>query len=182
MSKIELECEECGKVFLREKKEHNRNTKLGRKVYCSLSCSGKNNHSHLEKGFDDSALQKARKVTLNRIKSDSAYRFKYYIKTIKRRKRKCGNKTDEITKEYLLELWNKQGGICPFTGWKLRLPKSCQGFEISDMKCASLDRIDSSKPYIRDNVRFTSRIANFCKNEWSDEEVYEFCKAVTESR
>ena len=37
----------CGVEFLKDKSELNRNEKIGRKNYCSLKCSGINNHSHL---------------------------------------------------------------------------------------------------------------------------------------
>lgn len=37
----------CGVEFLKDKSELNRNEKIGRKNYCSLKCSGINNHLHL---------------------------------------------------------------------------------------------------------------------------------------
>lgn len=45
---------------------------------------------------------------------------------------------------------------------------------------ASLDRIDSSIGYIPGNIRFVSVMANYCKNSFSDQEVFEFCQAVVE--
>ena len=45
---------------------------------------------------------------------------------------------------------------------------------------ASLDRIDSEKGYVKENVRFVAVIANFSKNKFSDEDVIDFCEAVTQ--
>tara|TARA_X000000950_G_scaffold234904_1_gene285076 strand:+ start:286 stop:492 length:207 start_codon:yes stop_codon:yes gene_type:complete len=46
---------------------------------------------------------------------------------------------------------------------------------------ASLDRVNSSKGYVKDNVRFIAVIANYCKHSFSDDEVKLFCKAVVEN-
>lgn len=43
---------------------------------------------------------------------------------------------------------------------------------------ASLDRIDSSIGYVKGNIQFISLIAQFAKNDFSDTEVINFCKAV----
>lgn len=44
--------------------------------------------------------------------------FKIYIKLMKQRK--IMNKIEDyITVEYLKELWDKQEGLCAYTGWSL---------------------------------------------------------------
>jgi hypothetical protein len=43
---------------------------------------------------------------------------------------------------------------------------------------ASLDRIDSSKGYIKGNIQFVSVIANYAKNEMTHDEMLYFCKAT----
>ena len=40
----------------------------------------------------------------------------------------------------------------------------------------SLDRLDNSKGYVRDNVQVIWLIENYCKNSFTDEDVLEFCK------
>ena len=44
---------------------------------------------------------------------------------------------------------------------------------------ASVDRRDSSKGYTPDNIQFVAIIANFAKNAFPEEQLIEFCYAVT---
>ena len=47
---------------------------------------------------------------------------------------------------------------------------------------ASLDRIDSSRGYIKDNIQFVSLIVQYAKNDWEGEVVFEFADAVKNYR
>lgn len=60
------------------------------------------------------------------------------------------------------------------------LPQSIAGDwpKDSDRERASLDRIDNSNGYLQGNVRFVSKIANYARNEYSDDDLLEFCNAV----
>jgi hypothetical protein len=61
-------------------------------------------------------------------------------------------------------------GTCALTGWDLDMAYS---------KCtASLDRIDSTKPYSPDNIQWVHRTVNMCKNKYSQDEFIALCKAV----
>jgi len=42
----------------------------------------------------------------------------------------------------------------------------------------SIDRIDSSKPYLKDNVQVVVYMYNVCKAEFAHEDVVKFCKAI----
>jgi hypothetical protein len=42
----------------------------------------------------------------------------------------------------------------------------------------SIDRIDSSKPYLKDNVQIVVFMYNVCKSEFTHEDVVKFCKSV----
>lgn len=48
------------------------------------------------------------------------------------------------------------------------------------MKQASMDRLDHKKSYTKNNIRFVSIVANIARNSFSDNQLYEFCKAVYE--
>lgn len=85
----------------------------------------------------------------------------------------------DITVEYLKDLWQKQGGICPISGWKLTLPKDSDGWNEYLPTNASLDRIDNSIGYLKGNVRFISVMANLARQTFSDEQLISFCKAVS---
>ena len=72
-----------------------------------------------------------------------------------------------LTKEYLWNLFLKQKQLCAITG----------DF-IKHIKDASLDRIDSSLPYIEGNVQWTTIQANRSKHIMSMKELVEFCSKV----
>jgi len=84
----------------------------------------------------------------------------------------------------LSNLWEAQSGVCPFTGWELKLPFHSTDWDKDDdkLKRASLDRIDNSKGYIKGNLRFVSLMANYCRNEFTDEDVKLFCEAVVNEK
>jgi len=64
----------------------------------------------------------------------------------------------------------------------LTLPEGSSARKDKTVYRASVDRIDNSKGYIRGNLRYISIMANYCRNEFSDEEVKMFCEAVTSSK
>jgi hypothetical protein len=167
---IELTCDTCGTQFHRRKTEHNRCIKRGiKRNFCSRKCCGKATISnippeskkwdHLDPGS----------------KADEFSPFRWHYRNAKRRKHEFN-----LTLEYLKELWEKQSGKCPYTGWQLQnmenmstknqLPKTPDR--------ASLDRIDSSKGYVPGNVQFVSYMAQNAKNEFTDQELRGFCEAV----
>jgi len=107
--------------------------------------------------------------------------FKILFGSMKRHSNK--RKVVFVTLEDLKKQWDKQGGICPYTGWNLKLP-NCNGkrwIPFTPDK-ASVDRIDSSRGYLKDNIQFVSCIANYAKFTFSEEQLYEFCEAVTKHR
>ena len=83
---------------------------------------------------------------------------------------------------YLKELWEKQQGMCPLSGITMELPVNLLAWTRDKGNCwkPSLDRIDSSKGYVRGNVRYIVNIANMCQQSWGDVEVVAFCKAVAQ--
>lgn len=171
MAKVLINCEICNKEFEREKGEIKRSRKLGRKIYCSLSCAGEGNKhclgEYLRKGNPESLIAANRR--------DEYTKFKWFMKVIKQRKKEYN-----IDLPYLKKLWKEQNGVCPLTGWELTLPKHSCAWDKAENKMyrASLDRIDSDKGYNKGNVRFISVIANYCKNDFTDKEVILFCESV----
>lgn len=180
MSKtILLTCGFCQKEFLKQLREYNRQIKKGAiRFFCDLSCTRKQINKEIPPtgniaNFGDN---------IRILKKDEYTPFRYYVKMGKTRSTKTKRYTCNITVEFLKDLWEKQKGICPITGWNLILPKD--NHYMWDEKVpnnASLDRIDNSKGYIEGNVRFIAFIANMARNEFSDDQVIEFCKATTEN-
>lgn len=64
------------------------------------------------------------------------------------------------------------GGLCQKTGLPFVLTENQ-----NDPFQPSVDRIDSSLGYTKDNCQVTCLIFNFCKNQFTDQDVYKFAKA-----
>jgi hypothetical protein len=161
--------------------------RLGRKVFCSLHCFGKINAKlHPMKNPNRVPPVKT---------TDALSPFRHYHKTLRSRikwyrKIKKGrfilfNKDPRrqlmVTVEDLKNQWDKQKGICPYTGILLKIPRSAYGWEKipKNFLRASIDRIDSSKGYTKDNIQFISLMANYAKHEFDDSELIKFCQAVS---
>jgi hypothetical protein len=178
--KLQLICETCGKEFLRNKGEVNRNAKKGRRTYCSLKCVGKDNNAHLDKWKCN--LQMGGNLQIGGNHGDKYSPFRYVMKCITNKKSgRSSRKPCEITLEDIKQQWEKQNGICPYTGWELKLQKNTKERLDFTPDRASLDRIDSSKSYTKDNIQFVSMMAQFAKNKWHERELLKFCNAVVEN-
>gem|GEM_PF-6560452 len=99
---------------------------------------------------------------LDKLTGASEYSpFRQHLK-LARRRVKGKDRQCTITLQYLKELWEKQGGRCPYTGWELDNPETTKDWDNRPLhpRRASLDRIDSSLGYVPGNVQFVSVIAN----------------------
>lgn len=184
---VTLECEFCKESFQRLASEHKRNLAKGRSVTCSLSCSSCLRMSKVSKTTKiEMGMRLAKYCQDNKI-SNKAFPieirpFKVFLKNIRMRNAKKGICKTEITVEYLKELWESQNGICPYTGWKMTYLKSHTDKLKLTPDRASLDRIDSSKGYEKGNLQFICWMAQIAKNSYSEEDLINFCKAVTNYR
>lgn len=165
---IVLVCDGCGKEFTKLKSQQTYDIKRGCVAFnCSRICSAKN-----------------RRVKTNKsIKKKEYSPFRLFIHKAKNNGSRRRVLEFDITPEYLKELYDIQGGTCPLSGWHLRLPSSSQKWEKGyaySIDNASLDRIDNSKGYVEGNVRFVALITNFARNQFTDEEVIKFGRAVAE--
>ena len=166
---IRVICDSCGVSFDKDGSEVRRNKKKGRKNYCSLNCVGKDNHKHL-KEFDNSHCLDGHRD--NR-------RDKYTVVREHLNRVKCRDKEYNINLDDLLIQWNKQNGVCPYTGIKLIPPRKSKGYPIYNK--ASLDRIDSNIGYNVGNIQFISAAANYAKGSMSHEEMIKFCKIISKN-
>ena len=79
------------------------------------------------------------------------------------------------------DLYERQNGECIFTREKLTLPQN--GIDCSKNKTSyniSVDRIDSSKGYLPDNIQLTTKKINRMKSDMSDSQFIELCKLVAD--
>ena len=102
--------------------------------------------------------------------------FNYHFRNIKKR-----NQIVEITIDDLINQWEIQKGICPFSGVKLEM-SSYSKIKKNPIYSASLDRIDSSLGYIKNNIRWVSRAINWMKNDMLDEQVNELIEILIKNK
>jgi hypothetical protein len=94
-----------------------------------------------------------------------------------RKSRKGIEKKLEIDTEFIWNLFIEQNRKCVLSGIELTFPKSNKKEDLKK-STASLDRIDSSKGYTKDNVQWVHKDINKMKNIFSQEYFIEFCKKV----
>lgn len=83
----------------------------------------------------------------------------------------------DVTKEYVWDLFLKQGRKCALSGIELILPKKWD----DNSYTASLDRIDSSEGYTKENVQWVHKDINMMKRTYSQQHFVSMCKKVAEN-
>lgn len=168
MNKKPCICKTCGKEYLLYVGEINRKNKKGTPFYCSLSCSGKVNNSQLDKWRTSNENKKLlRKICKNR--KDELSLFRELMRRCFQRK-KDKDREVTISLEDIKEQWEVQDGKCPYLKVNLILPLTTRKENKSNPNLiASLDRIDSSKGYVKGNIQIISRTLNFAKNSYNEE-------------
>jgi len=78
-----------------------------------------------------------------------------------------------ITVHDIVALYHAQDGRCGLTGRRLLWGR--KGMRRDTL---SIDRIDGALGYVPGNIRLLTYQANFARNQFSDEELFEFCCAV----
>lgn len=170
---MQLTCYTCEKKFERKNSEAKRNAQLGMRTYCSRKCRGKKITS------DTPPDRRRNNYPIN--KCDELSPFRPHIKTIISHCKKI-NKKIEITAEDLKSLWEEQNGICPLTGWSMLNYKSTRDKPLRLPERASVDRIDSNGDYTKNNIRFICMIAQFAKNNFTEEQLLNFCESVVKNK
>lgn len=181
MTYITLTCDTCGKEFQKKRGEYNRRKRLGKtEFFCSNSCSAKRpfNIEHIKRQKSDCDISQ-----YSKNRHDEYSDFRYYLKMVNAKNRK---ENVDIDLPYLKQLWESQSGVCEISGIKMVLRthsnayKGTKNYTKLSPYTASLDRIDSNKPYQQGNVRWISYMANTARNAFSDDELIEFCKNVAQ--
>ena len=76
-----------------------------------------------------------------------------------------------IAYDDLLALWHTQKGLCALSGYPM-------AYTTGDMRKVSIDRIDSSLGYTRDNIQLVCRLANRAKSNIDNAEFIALCRAI----
>lgn len=96
-----------------------------------------------------------------------------YFRQVVCNAKKRGIKVD-VTLDYITKLFNKQNGLCAYSG----VPLTFYIKNVCDDTTASLDRIDSTKGYVKGNVQWVHKMVNHIKREISEEKFLFWCAAV----
>jgi hypothetical protein len=97
-----------------------------------------------------------------------------------KRNKKLGFADSDVDFNYLWELFLSQNRKCALTGMDLTFHgnrKSSGGFE----RTSSLDRIDSTKGYFKDNIQWVHKHVNHMKNKYDQTYFIMICKLVSET-
>lgn len=167
---VTFKCDCCGKECKKPKSEYDRNLRLGRHNFCSRSCACIYNNKHSNRKTSEKKLKHLLSICNNR--HDEYTGFRYILRNIKKRFKEV-----DVDLQYLKELWESQNGICPYTGIRMNLPTYNSNFDYFTV--ASLDRIDSTKGYIKGNVQYVLLPINFLKSTMSDISVKRFLKQIS---
>ena len=82
-----------------------------------------------------------------------------------------------VTTKYLWLIFKKQEGKCALSGQTLKLPIKSTDVH-NGSATASLDRIDSTKGYQKDNVQWVHKDINFMKQQFDEAYFVELCRMV----
>ena len=146
--------------------------KKGRKdFYCSHRCVGKKHNNHLRDWTNgEENHNHMRGWAGNRRDEYSPFR-----QTL--RSAKARDQATDLTVEGLKALWDGQDGKCAATGIQMLH----RGYTKHPYQ-GSLDRIDGSRGYTLDNVRWVCYIYNIARNGFTDKQVQEFIRAANEKQ
>jgi hypothetical protein len=102
------------------------------------------------------------KERINNWSNDSIEAFLSYRLTNLRNENKTKKKKPfSLTKEYLIDLYNKQNGLCFYSGINMTTIRG-EGFQRNQL---SIDRIIPDKGYVEGNIVLCSRRINVIKND-----------------
>lgn len=173
---VKCKCEICGNQFDKPQNEYNRRIRLGvTKFYCSRKCVGF--RSENIKMLNESGKLHHFKGGENKIITEYDKKLSG-LKEFSRRIRRRKHFSNELNPIDLYKIWERQNGKCAITNVALILPSDSNYKLISNNYKASIDRIDSSKPYNIDNVQFVSITANFLKANMVESDVLDFIRIV----
>lgn len=157
MKSIPIVCLHCQETVSKPKKEIDRQVRQGRNTFfCSLSCS------MAYKNKTDPRYRNSPPTPQFGNQYGKKGEFTYYLNKARQRSKRKGFEMD-LDEEYLASIFD---GRCAITGVEIKkTPRRKQ------LNSASLDRINSSKGYVKGNVQFVALPVNLAKSDFSDEEI-----------
>ena len=163
MKTVTITCCECNKSYERNQSRYNRDVKEGKRVFCSLSCN---------------RIKQNKERTDFSFLTDELSPFRYHLANLKRRAAKKNIKVN-ITLSDLKSQWDKQKGLCVYSGRAMDLQKSTNEKSKLHTDTASLDRIIPSKGYCKHNIQWVCIMAQYAKNIFDENDLITFCEDVS---
>lgn len=80
-----------------------------------------------------------------------------------------------LTTDFMVELWERQGGLCFYSGLPMTQPNYGKS---RNYTAASIDRLDPARGYLIDNVVWCRWVCNLGKNGLSLDEYVGLCSRV----
>lgn len=145
-------CFNCKKEFEKETYEISRGVDNNQVDLCSRKCNG---------------------FHASKVRFGKSAGFGFYVSIAKKRavKKQFGFDLDAL---FLYELFEKQKGLCAISGIKMIFKTRDRTMESKSPYYASLDRIDSSIGYLKNNVQFVCLSMNYMRNTFTVEQTKKF--------
>lgn len=144
------ECPVCGEPF---------NATQSKQKFCTPQCKGK---------WKYICLSTTTEGQYKKISGD-------WSRYLSRLLYAAGRKRDELSREILLEILEKQNYKCAISGLDLTC-KLEKGTKV--WSNASVDRVNAGGPYIKDNIQLVCRAVNSWRSDMPLETFIEVCRAV----
>jgi hypothetical protein len=119
----------------------------------------------------DCCKKSSAEATLN-INATIEGRAKSALINAKRRTSKNGHELLLEVKD-IIDLWEKQSGVCAYSGMNMTLNSN-------ELNTMSLERIDSSIGYTKENTILICHAVNRMKSNFEVRDFYKFCSAVSD--
>jgi hypothetical protein len=149
---VTLTCPECGISFSKPAKSYRKNNKVGRATLCGSHCVA---------------------TYSGKIRFGPTVGFGFYARTTLNRANARGLPYD-LDAEFLMNTFVSQNGLCAISGLPMihntRRRKSLE----KSPYYASVDRLDSSKGYLKGNVQFVCLAINYMRNTFSVDQTLDF--------
>lgn len=122
------------------------------------------------------AIRKKVRTAQRAKKADPSMFGKTEYTALKARSKEKGYDFD-LTADYIQGLFDACGGVCQQTGLPFDMNLGTKGKGNRNPLRPSVDRIDSNRGYVKDNVRIVLSIVNTMKADWPDDVVENVVKA-----
>ena len=120
----------------------------------------------------------------NKRMADTPYKFfSQLLSTARLRTRykkinRGWNEKELVDKNYLVELYKKQKGLCAITGFSMKMERGGKSSDENYKYNISMDRIDNSLGYVVGNIRLVTKQANVMRNRLEDHELIVWASAI----